>query len=143
MLWFFLVGLLFGFETFLSHISIPLVNLCQSPPWMLPMYIQWLCVRSWMLKIKTLEIKCWKLLILPVVMLILPLVHIHFPLCDFSRFKSLYLSTQNYTITTTTCLQGRLNGFVPNSPILSENTKKIAIKVKRERDYGFGDFWGF
>ena len=55
------------------------------------MYIQWLCVRSWMLKIKTLEIKCWKLLILPI-------VHIHFPLCDFLGFKSLYLSTQNYTI---------------------------------------------
>ena len=76
MVWFFLVGLLFGFETFLYHISIPVVNLSQSPPWMLPMYIQWLCVRSWMLKIKTLEIKCWKLLILPI-------VHIHFPLCDF------------------------------------------------------------
>ena len=30
MLWFFLVGLLFGFETFLSHISIPLVKLCWS-----------------------------------------------------------------------------------------------------------------
>ena len=36
-------------------------------------------------------------------------VHIHFPLCDFSGFKSLYLSTQNYTITITTCFQGRLN----------------------------------
>ena len=41
------------------------------------------------------------------------------------------------------CLQGRLNGFVLNSPILPENTKKIAIKVKRERDYGFGDFLEF
>ena len=67
-------------------------------------------------------------------------VHIHFPLCEFSGLKSLYLSTQNYTISKTTCLQGRLNSFVPNSPILLENTKKIAIKVKRERDYGFGDF---
>ena len=42
-----------------------------------------------------------------------------------------------------TCLQGKLNGFVLNSPILPENTKKIAIKVKRERDYGFGDFLEF
>ena len=41
------------------------------------------------------------------------------------------------------CLQGRLNGFVLNSPILPENTKKIAIKVKREKDYGFWDFWEF
>ena len=86
-----------------------------------------------MLKIKTLEIKCWKLLILPIVMLILPIVHIHFPLCDVSRFKSLYLSTQNYTITTTTCLQGRLNGFVPNSPILLENTKKKNSNQSKER----------
>ena len=69
-------------------------------------------------------------------------VHIHFPLCEFLRFKSLYLSTQNYTISKTTCLQGRLNGFVPNSPILPGKKKK-SIKIKRERDYGFGDFWGF
>ena len=41
------------------------------------------------------------------------------------------------------CLQGRLNGFVLNSPILPENTKKIAIKVKREKDYGFWAFWEF
>ena len=33
-------------------------------------------------------------------------------------------STQNYIITTTTCLQGRLNDFVPNSSILPENTNK-------------------
>ena len=35
-------------------------------------------------------------------------------------------STQNYTIITTTCLQGRHNSFVPNSPVLLENTQKIA-----------------
>ena len=40
-------------------------------------------------------------------------------------------STQNYTITTTTCFQVRHNGFVPNSPILLENTHKI---VKNPHD---------
>ena len=66
-------------------------------------------------------------------------VHIHFPLCDFSGFKSLYLSTQNYTITITTCLQGRLNGFVPNSPILPRKKKKINQNKERKGLW----VWGF
>ena len=69
-------------------------------------------------------------------------VHIHFPLWDFSGFKSLYLSTQNYTITITTCLQEKLNGFVPNSPILLENTKKKKNSNQRKERKGLW-VWGF
>ena len=67
-------------------------------------------------------------------------VHIHFPLCEFSGFKSLYLSTQNYAITKTTCFQGRLNGFAPNSPILPEKKKKKFNQSKERKGLWV---WGF